>query len=522
MVKNYIKVSLAVLAVAGSVEHLAAQSAKGIVFEDTNGNQKYDPEEAGVAGVRVSNGMQIIETDANGAYELPVTDDTILFVIKPDGYQVPLNEENLPQFYYNHKPSGSPELKYAGVEPTGPLPNSVDFPLRKVTEPEEFKILLFADTQPRNVKEIQYIQHDIIEELIGADASFGVTLGDILFDDLDLFPLLSQSIARIGIPWYNVLGNHDINFDATHDRYSDETFERFFGPPYYSFDYAGVHFIVLDDVNYYPVSERNDKNTKYRGGLGPEQLVFLQNDLELIERDQMVVVLMHIPLTAGWVSADRRQLFRLLEPLENCISISGHTHFQEHQFLGQKDGWKGAKEHHHIINVTVSGSWWSGVPDEEGIPHTTMRDGAPNGYTIMTLSGDKYSTQFKAARRPADHQMTIFAPERVRTSAKVPVTVNLFAGSKYSTVKARFAGEDEWVTLVQTPGKDPYFQKLKSQEKEYESLPGRKLPGIRGDTPHLWKGSLSAPKKVGATFIEVKADLPHDRTYMEERIITIE
>ena len=35
-------------------------------------------------------------------------------------------------------------------------------------------------------------------------------------------------------------------------------------------------------------------------------------------------------------------------------------------------------DHQATINVTVSGSWWCGAPDERGIPHTMMADGAPN------------------------------------------------------------------------------------------------------------------------------------------------
>ena len=36
----------------------------------------------------------------------------------------------------------------------------------------KFRALLFGDPQPRDQKEIDYISHDVIEELIGFDASF--------------------------------------------------------------------------------------------------------------------------------------------------------------------------------------------------------------------------------------------------------------------------------------------------------------------------------------------------------------
>src|SRR5690606_30186050 len=127
-----------------------------------------------------------------------------------------------------------------------------------------------------------YIAHDVVEDLVGTDASFGVTLGDITFDNLDLFEPQAKMIALLGIPWYNVIGNHDINYDAGHDHHSDETFERVFGPSYYSFDHGPVHFLVLDDIEWL-VNE--DGKGRYRGGLGKEQMEFIKNDLAMIPED---------------------------------------------------------------------------------------------------------------------------------------------------------------------------------------------------------------------------------------------
>ena len=69
-------------------------------------------------------------------------------MIKPTGYAVPVDEQMLPRFYYIHQPAGSPQslkLRYRGIEPTGTLPDSVDFALKKVDEPQKFEVLLFTD-----------------------------------------------------------------------------------------------------------------------------------------------------------------------------------------------------------------------------------------------------------------------------------------------------------------------------------------------------------------------------------------
>ena len=51
--------------------------------------------------------------------------------------------------------------------------------------------------------------------------------------------------------------NHDLDFDATSDEHSFDTFRREWGPEYYSFDIGQVHFITLDDVKYPCLDEDN-------------------------------------------------------------------------------------------------------------------------------------------------------------------------------------------------------------------------------------------------------------------------
>ena len=262
-------------------------------------------------------------------------DDTTVFVIKPRGYRTRLNEFNNPVFYYTHKPNGSPASNYSGVEPTGDLPDAIDFPLIAQKEPEQFKAIMFGDPQPRNQKEVDYMAHDVVEDLVGTDASFGVTLGDIVYDDLTMFGPQARVIATLGIPWYNVVGNHDLNFDANDDKHSDETFERWFGPTYYSFDYGPVHFMVLDDVEWH-VNALGRKG--YRGGLGKKQMDFIRNDLAMIPENQLVVLMMHIPLIQV---EDRQALYRLIEKRPFCLSISAHTHMHEHRYITKEDGWQG-------------------------------------------------------------------------------------------------------------------------------------------------------------------------------------
>lgn len=491
-------------------------TARGVVYEDANRNGRRDAGEAGLAGVRVSNGVKIVATGDDGRYEIPVDDDDIVFVLKPRGLMTPVDAGNLPRFYYIHKPAGSPAgLKFRGVAPTGPLPESIDFPLHRQAEPEKFRALFFGDTQPRDTREVEYLAHDVVEELIGFDGAFGVTLGDIVFDDLSVFEPYIEAVALVGLPWYNVLGNHDINKDVDRDELSDETYERYFGPPTYSFDYGPVHYVVIDNV-IYPKDLAEEK--KYRGGIRDDQVEFIRNDLAGVPKDRLVVFMMHVPL---YSVPERGALFELIREYPYTLSISAHTHYLEHVFMGKEQGNETGREHHHYVAVTACGSWWQGAPDERGIPHTTMRDGAPNGYTIITFDGHRYDMTYKAARRPADEQMSIWAPETVAPAdaSKVEVVVNVYAGSSRSTVEMR-VGEAPWGKLAHVSRPDAYFAEMKALEKSSTPPPGRKLPDAI-PSPHIWVGKLPEGLAPGTHRIEVRTTDMFGKTYESSRLIRV-
>jgi hypothetical protein len=488
--------------------------ARGVVFNDLNQDGKYGPGDSAFVGVKVSNGIDIVRTDQNGRYELPVEDGGAIFVIKPSGFRTALDQNNLPQFFYLHKPTGSPVLRFSGSKPTGPLPQSIDFPLYPQSEPSAFKILLFGDPQPRNNKEVDYIAHDVVSELIGDESAFGVTLGDIAFDNLNTFKTLNQTIALIGIPWYNVIGNHDINLDVTDRKFINETYEATYGPSYYSFNYGQVHFVVLDNIDWAAPTKKIDR-WHYEGRFGKQQLDFLKKDLSMIPETQMVVLMMHVPIIS---IDDKSEFFKLIEKRPYCVSISGHTHDHRHLFLGKEDGFNGEKKHHHIVNVTVSGSWWSGAQNDNQIPHTTMTDGAPNGYSIMTFDSNGYKLDFKAAGFPASEQMRVHLASTVDTNEtqNADIWVNVFNGSEESTVKMSLDNDGNWLELRKTLAPDPYFVELWKRDEGIE--PKLSKPKV---SHHLWTGKLPAGISPGAHLVRVQTTDRHGRTYDAHRSIRV-
>lgn len=503
-----------------------AQQAAGFVFQDRNANGSRDTGERGLPGIRVSNGQEIVKTDSAGRYTLPVTDDTTLFVIKPRGWKTPVDTDNLPRFYYTHKPAGSPVSKFAGVAPTGPLPSEVSFGLQPQEEPDSFRMLVFGDTQPRGKREVSFLAQDI-GEVVGFNSAFGVTLGDVVFDDLTMFEYVNRVLGRIGVPWYSALGNHDLNFDAKNDELSDESFERVYGPPYYSFDYGPVHFIVMDTVLWSGPDAENPRG-RYRGGIDARQLEFIKNDIADVPRDHLVVLFMHYPLVSSDQNyslniKERHDLYPLLEK-HKVLSFSAHRHYQEEHFIDKKDGWNGAEPHHHIVQATVCGSWWRGFPDGTGIPHSTMADGGPKGYSVVTFDKNRYSIRFKVTQRPDDYQMKIEIADYIESdkTGETDLVVNVFAGNDRTRVEYRADG-GEWRPLERTVVQDPALVQLREQ---LEKLPqeNRRAYGMPGPVPslHIWSGKLPANLTPGGHVLTVRAHDMYGQTWQSNRILVVE
>ncbi|BER91764.1 calcineurin-like phosphoesterase C-terminal domain-containing protein [Atrimonas thermophila] len=401
----------------------AQETFQGVVFEDANGNGTFDVGEKGIPGVCVSNGIEVVQTDATGRYTLPVRNEMVVFVIKPAEYTLPVNEKNIPQFFYVHRPNGSPDFiqEYKGFAPTGNLPVSVDFQLLPGQKTESFKMIAIGDTQVTDHREIGYLRDSLVKELQGVDASFALMLGDNVNDVLGLYDRYLTVMGEMGIPTFYVLGNHDMNYDSQNDAYSTETFTKKVMPPYYAFNVGKVHFVVLDSIIW--------DGKAYYGGISEEQLTFLKNDLAMVPAENLVVIAMHIPLISYMDRAaekhqvkNREDLFKILEG-RKVLFLAGHTHTLERLYPDTTiDGWSPNLPFPQIIAGAGCGSWWSGPKDEYGIPFSYQRDAAPKGYMIFEFQGNEWKETYKIYGRAIDDQLNIsfFIADRVERRLKDP------------------------------------------------------------------------------------------------------
>ncbi|HOO31637.1 MAG TPA: calcineurin-like phosphoesterase family protein [Thermotogota bacterium] len=490
-----------------------ANEFKGTVYLDENRNGCFDSEEKGISGVVVSNGIDCVLTDEIGYYRLPERTESVLFITKPSDYMTPVNEYNIPQFYYIHYPEGSPEKIKMGINPTGDLPEEINFPLYAEVSEEDFEIVAVGDPQTKTIEEIDYLRDDIFADFVNTDRTFAIVLGDIMDNNVELFPDYLEVCKTANFPIYNVPGNHDLNFNAVDDKHSLDTFISFFGPSYYSFDYGKIHFVVLDDVEY--------KGSSFIGNVGETQLQWLEHDLEYVPEDKMIVLSMHVPIYSFVDNPgskdhmkDMKELFKVLEGREKILALAGHTHTLENDFIGEKLGWTGKKPIHLIIGGAACGSWWGGPFDERGIPEALQTDGAPNGVNYLSFKGTEYTHLYKSANFEEDFQIRISTPRgniKQKALKFTDIMANVFNAGDDTEVFVSLDGAD-FEKMTSKNLYDPYVQAVYKKNLAY---------GTARLCAHLYSASLPDNLELGLHTISVKYTDRYGRTFTECEIFKV-
>jgi hypothetical protein len=509
-------VPVVLLLCTGGLKLLAAAPVaylSGSVFADHNADGRRDAAEPGLAGVLVSNGTDVVATDAGGRYTLPVAPRSEVFVIKPPGYELPRGAHNVPMFYRLHWPEGpGEELRYGGVPPTGALPAEHDFPLRPGTARDAFSVLVVADPQVHNPTHIEYYERRFIDELSTRDDfAFGVMLGDIVRNDLSLFDPYLPVNARLPGPIFHVVGNHDIDYDATSLTTAVATFTRIFGPANYALMEGEAVFIVLNNV-FTPLPGAAKADGDYTGGLTPAAATFVTNLLRHLPEDRLIVLCQHIPFIPGNARpgahrpADQVRLLDLLHG-RRVLALAGHTHTQWHSFLGEESGWRGPEPLRQWVVGTASGSWWGGEPDAHGLPTSTMKDGTPPGYGILHVDGTDFRLEYRVPGQPAEHQLHVTAPRHVVARERdQPFQVNVYNGSARTSVAYRIlpVAPERWIPVAHAPGIDAAYVGRAWQRSTSATPPAGTYLPPPVESQHLWQGNLPRILPVGAYTMEVR------------------
>ena len=325
-------------------------------------------------------------------------------------------------------------------------------------------------------------------------------------------------MSAMGVPVWTVSGNHDVNYASPDDLHSLETFKRTYGPPYYSFDYGQVHFVVLDNVEYQgraAGAESARGGGGYRGYVDEKQLHWLSNDLRHVAQDRLVVICTHIPLSNSRTESDSIRtvnapaVLQTLEGRDRVLLLAGHMHTTDHAYLTREEGWLGARPLHQHMLTAACGVWWRGASDDRGIPFSPLSDGGENGYHVYTFDGASYSSRFKAASRAESYQLRIAIDAEYKNdeygglafsqlgqqggilrSEQVPSTLlvaNVFSAGERATVSLHLDGGPPQ-PMTRRLRTDPWYVEL------YERQAPTKQGQIRLSEPelssHVWETRL--------------------------------
>jgi len=502
---------LALFAVTAQAERdadAAADELRGTVFVDSNGDGERDAGESVRAGVSVSNGREIALTDADGRYTLSLRDGDTVFVIKPAGADLPRRADGMPAFWKHHFPNGSPRLRYGGIAAT--RIDDGDFALRPAIREstEQLDVLVFGDPQPKRMADVDFYARDIVEPLTKApQAQLGLSLGDIVEDDLSLYSAMNRATARLGRPWLHLPGNHDLDFDASRDEDSLLSYRAVFGPDTYVWEERHAAFILLDDVIYQP-----GVTPDYIGGLREDQFAFLKAYLATAPVERRLVIAAHIPFHdakpghESFRRADRERLFALLARFPKVLLLTSHAHTQRHYFHQAEDGWHGAQPLHEYVVGAACGGFWSGLVDVDGIPDARMADGTPNGYARLRVSGNDYRLRWHVARDLADTRIALHAPRVLRRGAypAFAVSANVYMGMDDTRVEYRIdAGA--WRAMTRAAHPDPALLAINVVDDRADTLRAYDRAVEATPSTHLWRGALPTDLAIGEHHVEVRA-----------------
>ena len=398
---------------------------RGFVFVDADKDSVKDENEKGIAGVAVSNGRDVVTTDSDGEYSIPAFDRMTVFVTQPAGYAVPVNDDNIAQFSYNHFPKGSPELRFGGMPATGALPKAVNFPMTKskATAKTSQNCAIASDTQGYNLTEVAYAKQGAVRDLVKRTDLGGcgvLLLGDNVGDDLAMNAPTKDIYRQFKGPVRALPGNHDIDFDAVDDEHSLDTHKRDFGPAYFSWEVGDAHLVALDNIRYNGTKPGGEwDNGGYTEFVTQEQIDWLKKDLADVPADKLVVINAHSPFVSyldGLTTDNSADVFEALKSVgrtaENTVLVGGHTHTLENLPAGAEmaewaEGGVASLPYRQILAGAVSGDWYSGGLDQYGLPFAYTRDGARPGTTTLSLKGNSFVESYKVRQEPWTHRLSL-------------------------------------------------------------------------------------------------------------------
>lgn len=353
----------------------------GKVFVDENHNGSFDAGEKLLEGIKVSDGLNVVETGRNGEFNLPGHEkERFIFITVPSGFK-PVNE------YYIKIGSGKNNYEFALV----PYHVGLD-------DNEAHKFIQITDTEISQVYGNEEWAENLHNYSVNEKVAFIVHTGDICYERGLRSHKKLVNTKNMGIPVYYCIGNHDL----VKGKYGEELFESIYGPVYYSFDVDNVHYIVtpMAGGDYWPGYKIDDV------------CMWMKNDLKYVKPGTPVYVFNHDILTEGdkFVYKGKYQEINLND-YNLKAWIYGHWHINH------------IKKQGDVYTICTS------TVDKGGIDHST------SSYRVMKV--DKKGNFVSELRYPYINNNICISSPMGRTSSDM-ITVNVYS-SNASTLNVSYS-----------------------------------------------------------------------------------
>jgi 3',5'-cyclic AMP phosphodiesterase CpdA len=227
--------------------------------------------------------------------------------------------------------------------------------------------------------------------------AFVLTGGDLIMDALgqtygradSLYKLYKETTKKFQMPVYNTIGNHEIygiytksGADPSHPEYGEKMFEKRLGKSYYSFEYNGWKFMVLNSIE-------DTKKSGYIGLIDDNQIDWIKDELSKTDAKTPIVISTHIPFMtifaqkyessttpndSALVVINSKEVLDLFKGYNLKLVLQGHLHTVEDIYV---DGV------HFITGGSVAAAWWKG-------PNL----GFEEGFMLISVNGDSFDWKY--------------------------------------------------------------------------------------------------------------------------------
>ena len=350
-----------------------------------------------IKGVAVSDGYDVVTTDANGVYQFAAHQDArLLSVSVPAEYEIP---------YKNNRPDF-----WVPIDPTE-YEIRTDFTFKKrASSADNFTIFSLADTHVKTAEHYERFSTETmtdLEQLVGSGNynknSFAVILGDIVFDSYEQVENVKTSLVNSPVPVFPCFGNHDCSSSVGESELDlISKYQQHFGPVDYSFNIGKAHVVFMKDMIYEGKSPYGTEGHNYAQGILDHQLEWLKKDLAAVEdkENKLIIMCVHIPLRGtGNGSKNYRAVVNEMLKFKEAHVLSGHHH-GVYNHIPSSDKTVGGKNFYDHNQVAAAGSWWRS--------HLNP-DGSPNGYMVYNINGNTVADYaYKGTNQDAGYQMRVY------------------------------------------------------------------------------------------------------------------